>query len=98
MRPIFGVKPIPARGDFYTPHQAAFPIDPALPWPRMIAYQPSYREVLTPGEPDAGRFMHLTGQSGHPLSPHYVDLVGSYEAGILEAWGGDGSVTASSIK
>lgn len=31
----------------------------------------SYRMLVDLGAPDASRFIHSTGQSGHPLSPHY---------------------------
>jgi penicillin G amidase len=39
---------------------------------------PSYRQVLDPSDWDASRFMHTTGQSGHPASPHYDDLIESW--------------------
>ncbi len=80
-KPVYGREGIPTPGDFYTPRQAAFPLDPKLPWPRTILFLPSYRQVLTPGRPGQGQFVHLTGQSGHPLSPHYDDLVTPHLAG-----------------
>lgn len=81
VRPVFGRQPLATPGDFYTPYQAAFPVDPALAWPRSIAYQPSYRQILHVQDPSQSRFMHLTGQSGHPLSNHYDDLIHPYLAG-----------------
>jgi len=35
---------------------------------------PSMRMVFDLGDWDAGRVIHTTGQSGHPLSPHYIDM------------------------
>lgn len=83
VQPVYGRQGIPTPGDYFTPRQAAFPIDPELPWPRSVLFLPSYRQVLTPGHPEEGQFIHLTGQSGHPLSPHYDDLVAPHWAGQL---------------
>lgn len=93
LRALFGLTPRPAPGDFYTPHQAAFPIDPHLPWPRAVSFQPSYRQILTPGAMGEGQFMHLTGQSGHPLSAHHHDLVRLYEQQSLIPWDGHARTT-----
>lgn len=80
---VFARASIPAPGDFFTPCQGAFPVDPSLPWPRNVLYIPSYRQILDPSQPAASLFMHLTGQSGHPLSPHYDDLIALYTTGTL---------------
>ena len=84
---VFGRKPVPVSGDFFTPLQTAFPVDPDLPWPRPVAYLPSYRQILKPGQPALSVFVHLTGQSGHPGSDHYDDLVTPYAAGMLKPVG-----------
>lgn len=86
-RPVFGRRSIAVAGDFFTPKQAAFAVDPNLPWPRSVAYLPSYRQILMPGRPDESKFVHLTGQSGHPLSAHYDDLITPYQNGQLFTWG-----------
>jgi penicillin amidase len=38
-------------------------------------YGPTYRLLADLGDPDASRWQHMTGQSGHPGSPHYDDLI-----------------------
>jgi penicillin amidase len=38
-------------------------------------YGPTYRLLADLGDPSASRWQHMTGQSGHPGSPHYDDLV-----------------------
>ena len=81
VRPVFGRQALPTSGDYYTPRQAAFPVDPDLAWPRTVSYLPSYRQILKPGHMRESQFMHLTGQSGHPLSAHYDDLVAPYLRG-----------------
>ncbi len=78
---VFGHRPIPTSGDYFTPMQAAFAVDPALPWSRPVLFTPSYRQILVPGDPKAGLFMQMTGQSGHPLDPNYDNFVAPYFAG-----------------
>jgi penicillin amidase len=85
--PVFGRRPVPVAGDFFTPKQAAFAVDPSLSWPRSVAYLPSYRQILRPGRAQESQFVNLTGQSGHPLSPHYDDLITAYQNGQLFALG-----------
>jgi penicillin G amidase len=43
----------------------------------------SYRQVLDLSDWDASRVMHTTGQSGHPASPHYDDLLPRWSGGQL---------------
>ena len=38
-------------------------------------YGASYRLLADLGDADASRWQHMTGQSGHPGSPHYDDLI-----------------------
>ncbi|HRF47433.1 MAG TPA: penicillin acylase family protein [Anaerolineales bacterium] len=42
--------------------------------PYAVTNVPSMRMVFDLGDWDAGRVIHTTGQSGHPLSPHYIDM------------------------
>ena len=44
-------------------------------------YGPTYRLLADLGDPDASRWQHMTGQSGHPGSPHYDDLVDPWMVG-----------------
>jgi len=44
-------------------------------------WAPSYRFLADLGDPDRSRWMHMTGQSGHPGSPHYDDLMQDWVAG-----------------
>lgn len=81
LEPLFGRIPIAMPGDFYTPLQAAFPLNPDLPWPRTVAYMPSYRQILDLGSPSESVAIHLTGQSGHPASNGYDNLLHPYLAG-----------------
>jgi penicillin amidase len=81
---VFGRGPLPSPGDLYTPHQAAFAVDPNLPWPRPVAYHPSYRQICDPAEPERMLAVHFVGQSGNPLSPFYDNLLEPYrEARLL---------------
>lgn len=41
---------------------------------------PSYRQIVDLADWENSRFMHTTGQSGHPLSPHYADLIPQWRA------------------
>lgn len=78
LKPLFGRKTLPMPGDLYTPRQAAFALDPQLPWPRMVAFMPSYRQIMMVSHPEESVAVHLTGQSGHPLSHHYDNLLAPY--------------------
>jgi penicillin amidase len=44
-------------------------------------YGPTYRLLADLGDADASRWQHMTGQSGHPGSPHYDDLVDDWLVG-----------------
>jgi penicillin G amidase len=44
-------------------------------------YGPSYRLLADLADPDASRWQHMTGQSGHPGSSNYDDLTGDWLAG-----------------
>lgn len=45
------------------------------------SWAPSYRLLADLGEPERSRWQHMTGQSGHPRSPHYDDLLDDWLAG-----------------
>jgi penicillin amidase len=42
---------------------------------------PSYRLLADVGDPSRSRWQHMTGQSGHPGSPHYDDLLDGWVEG-----------------
>lgn len=44
-------------------------------------WAPSFRHLADLGDPERSRWQHMTGQSGHPSSPHYDDLLGDWHAG-----------------
>ena len=44
------------------------------------AWAPSYRLIADLGDPGRSRWQHMTGQSGHPGSPHYDDLTDDWLA------------------
>ncbi|MFA9431197.1 penicillin acylase family protein [Egicoccus sp. AB-alg2] len=49
-----------------------------------VNWVPSMRYFVDAGDLDAGRWIHLTGQSGRPFSPHYLDQA--------EAWRDGGTI------
>jgi penicillin amidase len=48
-----------------------------------VNWVPSMRLLVDIGDRDAGGWVHLTGQSGHPFHPHYTDQVESWRDGGL---------------
>ncbi|PSR27405.1 MAG: hypothetical protein C7B43_11715 [Sulfobacillus benefaciens] len=81
LAPLFARRMLPMPGDLYTPLQTAFALEPNLPWPRPVAFMPSYRQIMDLSTPVESVGIHLTGQSGHPLSSHYDNLVLPYLRG-----------------
>lgn len=64
----------PSGGDPSTINLARHdPWDPEAPFENRWAA--GYRAIYDLADPDASRFIHSTGQSGHRFSPHYGDLV-----------------------
>jgi penicillin amidase len=55
----------------YVPHDGRF----------TAVWGPSYRLLADIGDPDRSRWQHMTGQSGHPGSDHYDDLIADWAAG-----------------
>ena len=41
---------------------------------------PSYRQIVDVGHWDESLYQHTTGQSGQPLSRHYDDMIGAWQA------------------
>lgn len=87
LRPVFSRQALPTPGDFYTPFQAAFSLEPRLDWPRSVLFMPSYRQILNLGNPKESVAIHLTGQAGHPLSHRYDNLLAPYQEGKYFALG-----------
>jgi penicillin amidase len=77
----FAVGPLPAAGDDYTVNNATtWSVGP----PFESSYGPSLRHVVDLGNVDGvGGFILPSGQSGHPLSPHYRDQTARWLAGEL---------------
>jgi penicillin amidase len=70
--------PYPIGGDADTVAQAG--VDPWNPF-SATSYSVSYRQVFDTGDWDRGVFILPTGQSGHPASPHYADMVSAWRTG-----------------
>ncbi len=70
--------PYPIGGDADTVAQAG--VDPWNPF-TATAFSVSYRQVFDTGDWDRGVFILPTGQSGHPASPHYADMVSAWRNG-----------------
>lgn len=70
--------PIPVGGDLDTIAQSG--IDPWHPFD-AATFTVSYRQVIDVGDWDAMRFILPTGQSGHPGSRHYDDMLESWRRG-----------------
>jgi penicillin G amidase len=64
-------------GDEQTVLQGSF--EPG--WSYDVVVTPSWRQILDPSNWDASIGTHTVGQSGHPASPHYNDLVGLWSRG-----------------
>jgi penicillin amidase len=76
---IFNRGPYPYGGDTNTVWQAAFV--PRLPIQAEGGFTASWRQILDCGDWDSSRGVHAPGQSGHPASPHYDDLLPLWLAG-----------------
>jgi penicillin amidase len=76
---IFDRGPFPYGGDTNTVWQAAFV--PKLPIRPEGGFTASWRQILDVGNWDASIGVHTTGQSGHPASPHYDDMIPMWLSG-----------------
>mgnify|MGYP001335315613 CR=1 FL=1 len=74
LRPTFS-REVPNGGDDFTVNVAAAERDDLY----VQRNVPSYRQIVDLGDLDASQFMHTTGQSGHPLSPGYDNLLGPWQ-------------------
>ncbi len=70
---IFSRGPFPYGGDTHTVWQAAFV--PRLPLQAEGGFTASWRQIIDLSDWDASRAIHTTGQSGHPASKHYDDMI-----------------------
>jgi len=57
------------------------------------SWAPSFRLLADLGNPDRSRWQHTTGQSGHPGSPHYDDLLDDWHQGKSYEFGQPGADT-----
>lgn len=75
LRPFFH-RSIANGGDGYTVNVAPVRLAARYEQHRV----PSYRQIVDLSPADDSRFIVTTGQSGHPLSPHYDDLIARHQA------------------
>ncbi len=76
---IFNRGPFPYGGDTSTVWQAAF--IPKLPIPDEAVFTASWRQIMDVSDWDNSRGIHPTGQSGHPASRHYDDMMQAWLKG-----------------
>jgi penicillin amidase len=69
---LFNRGPFPLSGDQDTVCQMAFA--PGKPY-KTTNWTPSFRQIIDLGDTRTGLFGYPTGQSGHPASPHYADMI-----------------------
>jgi penicillin G amidase len=74
---LFTAGVVEAGGDEQTVLQAKFEPE----WSYDAVVVPSWRQILDPSDWDASVGTHTVGQSGHPASPHFADLVPLWAAG-----------------
>ncbi len=79
---FFSRGPVPQVGDSYTVRKAS--IDDRSPF--SVTDLASYRQVVDVGNWDRSLAVNTTGQSGHPLSPHYFDQNTMWRAGELRTF------------
>jgi penicillin amidase len=70
--------PYAVGGDVDTPMQIGAP---GYQPDGQVSWVPSYRQIVDFGDVRSAQSMHTTGQSGHPTSPHYADLIPMWLAG-----------------
>jgi penicillin amidase len=74
---FFSRGPVPQPGDSWTVRKAS--VNDREPY--GVVDLPSYRQVLDVGNWDQSLAVNTTGQSGHPLSPHYFDQNALWSSG-----------------
>jgi penicillin amidase len=77
LSPLFTAGEIEVGGDEQTVNQGLF--EPG--WSYDAAVIPSWRQILDPSDWDASVGSHTVGQSGHPASPHFADLLEFWSKG-----------------
>lgn len=93
LRPFFDRR-IANGGDAFTVNVA--PVDPEDRYAQHRA--PSYRQIIDLAAPAADRFSLATGQSGHPLSPHYDDLLRPHQEGRYLSMGFGQAVSGDRLR
>ncbi|WP_029215459.1 penicillin acylase family protein, partial [Kallotenue papyrolyticum] len=68
---------VPYGGDHSTVNVGPFSFEA----PFRQTHVPGYRQLVDLADPNAGRFIHAGGQSGHFLSPFYDDYLADWQAG-----------------
>jgi penicillin amidase len=84
---VFGLGPIPGRGDSSTIVQGT--VDLLAPTGNPLGV-PNLRVVVDLADLSRSRFSLLGGQSGNPTSPQYKDQIDAFDAdGYALAWTDD---------
>jgi penicillin amidase len=78
-RSLFNRGPFPVGGDATTPNQTSYA--PQLPL-GLVQVTASYRQIYDVGVWDAAKCVTTSGQSGHPMSPHYADQITMWREGV----------------
>ena len=74
---LFTAGEVEMGGDEQTVQQAKYEPE----WSYEAVVIPSWRQILDPSDWDASVGTHTVGQSGHPASPHFADLLPLWAAG-----------------
>ena len=70
----------PSAGDAFTINRGRSDFDDeAAPYANRHA--PTYRAIYDLANPEASLFIHSSGQSGNPLSPHYRSFIDAWARG-----------------
>jgi len=78
LRPIFNRGPVPVGGDMNTIANACYL--GARPW-GAYSYVASYRQIIDLSDFNRSLAIVPGGQSGHPASRHYADMIGPWARG-----------------
>ena len=78
LRPIFNRGPVPIGGDMNTVANACYL--GARPW-GVYSYAASYRQIIDLSDFNRSLAVIAGGQSGHPASRHYADMIGPWARG-----------------
>jgi penicillin amidase len=79
---LFNRGPFPVGGDATTVNQSSYA--PQLPL-GFVQVTASYRQIYDVGAWDAAKSVITSGQSGHPMSPHYADQITMWREGVYHA-------------